>query len=172
MSSPDIVKLEAALNKAAEGLLNVTSKKMFGCHALWADENVFALVWKHGRIGFKLPNEVDYNSLMNSASAVPWKAGPMQMAHWVLVPESFHAKPGDLKKWATKAHELCLKLEKKPKKATSAKSPLAKNTPKAATGISKAKVTPKAETKIRKTKSKKSPAKPTKKSGGKARKKI
>lgn len=24
---------------------------------LWADGNVFGLVWKHGRIGFKLPDE-------------------------------------------------------------------------------------------------------------------
>jgi hypothetical protein len=26
-------------------------------HALWADRRVFALVWKHGGIGFKLPEE-------------------------------------------------------------------------------------------------------------------
>ena len=37
------------------------------------------------------------------------------MAHWVLVPEAFHIKNTELKKGATKAHDQCAKLEKKPK---------------------------------------------------------
>jgi TfoX/Sxy family transcriptional regulator of competence genes len=115
MGKLSITDLENLLGSSTETLPKVTSKKMFGCHALWADGNVFALVWKHGRIGVKLPVESDYESLMNIAGAEPWKAGPMKMAHWVLVPESFHSKPGEIKKWATKAHSLCLKLEKKAK---------------------------------------------------------
>ena len=87
---------------------------MFGCHAAWVDGNVFALVWKHGRIGVKLPEEAEYEKLMSAKGAEPWKAGPMKMAHWVLVPETFHGKPAELKKWAAKAHALCSKLEKKP----------------------------------------------------------
>lgn len=116
MAKQSISELEEILNGATAGLTKVTSKKMFGCHALWADGNVFALVWKHGRIGVKLPDTAQYDSLMNAVGAEPWKAGPMKMAHWVLVPESFHAKKPELKKWASKAHELCSKLEKKPKK--------------------------------------------------------
>jgi TfoX/Sxy family transcriptional regulator of competence genes len=111
-----IAELEEILNSSTAGLSKVTSKKMFGCHAAWADGNVFALVWKHGRLGVKLPVESDYERLMKVSGAEPWKAGPMKMAHWVLVPESFHAKPGEIKKWVTKAHGLCIKLEKKTKK--------------------------------------------------------
>jgi len=121
MTKQNIAELEGILNFATEGLTKVTSKKMFGCHAAWADGNVFALVWKHGRIGVKLPEEGQYEALMSKSGAEPWKAGPMKMAHWVLVPESFHAKSTELKKWVVKAHALCLKLEKKPKKKSGSK---------------------------------------------------
>jgi TfoX/Sxy family transcriptional regulator of competence genes len=117
ISEDKISELEGILTSAASGLSKMTAKKMFGCHALWADGNVFALVWKHGRIGVKLPEESLYEKLMSSSGAEPWKAGPMKMAHWVLVPESFHAKAAELKKWAQQAHALCIKLEKKAKPA-------------------------------------------------------
>lgn len=129
MAKQNIAYLEEMLNSSTSTLSKVTSKKMFGCHALWADGNVFALVWKHGRIGFKLPIETEYESLMKVSGAEPWKAGPMKMAHWVLVPESFHSKPTEIKKWAAKAHELCVKLEKKAKK-TAVKSTAQKKTTK------------------------------------------
>ena len=121
MAGKNLAELEEALNSVTAGLPKVTTKKMFGCHAAWVDGNVFALVWKHGRIGFKLPDTAQYDSLMKTAGAAPWKAGPMQMAHWVLVPETYHGKPAELKKWATKAHELCAKLPKKPAKKKAAK---------------------------------------------------
>jgi TfoX/Sxy family transcriptional regulator of competence genes len=118
-----IAELEEILNSATAGLSKLSSKKMFGCHAIWADGNVFALVWKHGRIGVKLPEETRYEKLMSLSGAEPWKAGPMKMAHWVLVPESFHSKSSELKNWASQAHELCSKLVKKaaPKKTASKK---------------------------------------------------
>jgi TfoX/Sxy family transcriptional regulator of competence genes len=117
MPKQNIAELESLLNSASSGLTDVTSKKMFGCHALWAKGNVFALVWKHGRIGVKLPEESAYKSLMGVSGAAPWKAGPMTMSHWVLVPESFHAKASELKKWLSRAHDQCAVLEKKPAKA-------------------------------------------------------
>lgn len=114
MNTNTIPQLEEILNASTTKLPKVTSKKMFGCHALWADENVFALVWKHGRIGVKLPRDADYDALMKISGSEPWKAGPMKMSHWVLVPSTFHSKPAEIKKWAAKAHDLCSKLEKKP----------------------------------------------------------
>lgn len=126
MSKHSIAELEGILNSASDHLPKVTSKKMFGCHALWADGNVFALVWKHGRIGVKLPEDTHYRTLMKAAGSEPWKAGPMQMSHWVLVPEAFHSRPSELKKWAQKAHDLCSKLEKKPKKSVAKKKSLKK----------------------------------------------
>ena len=122
MAKESIAQLEDILNSSTSALPKVTSKKMFGCHAIWADGNVFALVWKHGRIGVKLPDETCYNTLMKLSGAELWKAGPMKMAHWVLVPESFHTKAAELKKWATLAHAQCSKLEKKVKKAAAKKT--------------------------------------------------
>jgi TfoX/Sxy family transcriptional regulator of competence genes len=119
MSNDVISKLEAILNAATVGLAKVESKKMFGCHALWAHGNVFALVWKHGRVGLKLPNELSYSALMKISGSEPWKAGPVKMSHWVLVPETFHKKSGELKKWAAKAHSECSVLEKKSSKVKS-----------------------------------------------------
>ncbi len=122
MSAELIAELEKKINAAAEGLAKVTSRKMFGCHALWADDNVFALVWKKGRLGVKLPDEAKYESLLGLKGSEPWKAGPMTMAHWVLVPESMHSKSAELRKWVTTAHGLCIKLEKKAKKPAKKKT--------------------------------------------------
>jgi hypothetical protein len=61
-------------------------------------------------------DEKFYAALMSKDGAAPWTAGPKQMAHWVLVPENFHSKPAELKKWAAKAHDLCQSLEPKAKK--------------------------------------------------------
>ena len=75
MGRTEIVELEGRLDDAAAGLSRVTSRKMFGCYALWVNDNVFALVWKHGRIGVKLPDAADYAALMKLAGSEPWKAG-------------------------------------------------------------------------------------------------
>lgn len=126
----DLVELERLLAAAAAELPNVTARKMFGCQALWARGSVFALVWKHGRIGVKLPDERAFAALMSEPGAAPWKAGPMTMAHWVLLPETFHARAAEIRRWAARAHALCSALEPKPKrtaaKKTSARSVAAK----------------------------------------------
>ena len=122
MSPATIAELEGRLDAAASGLTRVTSRKMFGCYALWANDNVFALVWKHGRIGVKLPDVAVHDALMGVKGSEPWRAGPMTMAHWVLVPESFHGGTPELKRWLAKAHQLCGALEKKPKNAAKPKS--------------------------------------------------
>jgi TfoX/Sxy family transcriptional regulator of competence genes len=120
MNSENLLELEGRLDEAAAGLPRVTSRKMFGCYALWVNDNVFALVWKHGRIGVKLPESAVYGALMSLKGSEPWKAGPMTMNHWVLVPQSFHAGTPDLKRWLATAHQLCGSLEKKPKIAARA----------------------------------------------------
>jgi TfoX/Sxy family transcriptional regulator of competence genes len=122
MASNILDNLQQILTEAAENLRGVTDKKMFGCYALWTNENVFALVWKHGRIGLKLPDQTSYASLLSLKGAEPWKAGPRQMAHWVLVPESFHKKPAFIKTWAVLAHQQCSRLDRKPKPAVGTKN--------------------------------------------------
>jgi len=125
MGASNLQELEDLLNNAATGLEKLGSRKMFGCYALWANENVFGLVWKHGRIGVKLPDEKSYRTLLDETGATPWKAGPMTMAHWVLVPEGYHSKPSELKKWIKLAHKLCFdlpaKIPEKKKTATKTK---------------------------------------------------
>lgn len=108
-SSPSVIAdLEMRLDAAAKTLAFVDGKKMFGCHALWAKGNVFAMVWKEGRIAVKLPDEKDYARLIALKGSGPWKAGPKVFAHWVLVPaELAEDKPG-LRRWVARAHELAL----------------------------------------------------------------
>lgn len=133
-----IEELNTLLDGATSTLTNVNSKKMFGCHAAWVNENVFALVWKTGRIGVKLPNEPDYSKLMSLAGEEPWKAGPKQMAHWVLMPIDFHNKKASLNKWVSKAHELCQSLPAKKSKPTSKSTSIKSPKPKVATKTAKA----------------------------------
>lgn len=108
MNKTIIAELENTLNSMAKELPKVTGKKMFGCHAVWANGNVFALIWKTGRIGVKLPEADLYEKLLSKPGAEPWKAGAMTMSHWVLVPEDFHTKKKDLHVWVVKAHLLAL----------------------------------------------------------------
>lgn len=99
-----LVELEKKINAAADGLKNVVEKRMFGCHALFAKDAVFGLVWKEGRIGVRLPDEAAFGELMALKGAAPWKAGAMTMSHWVLVPPAMHDDGRSLAKWVTKAH--------------------------------------------------------------------
>jgi TfoX/Sxy family transcriptional regulator of competence genes len=119
-ASKDLIsELEGTIDSAAAGLAKVAAKRMFGCHGLFADDSVFALVWKEGRIGVRLPDEDKFDELMNLKGATPWKAGKMTMSHWVLVPEPMHDDARALKKWVQVAHSLALAAPKasKPKKA-------------------------------------------------------
>jgi TfoX/Sxy family transcriptional regulator of competence genes len=112
-----ISALEITLNETSKGLDRITSKKMFGCHALFAAGNVFALVWKHGQIGVKLTDEKDFGKLMAIKGSGPWMAGPMKMSHWVLVSDSTQNDASKLRPWLERAHAQALaappKAEKK-----------------------------------------------------------
>jgi hypothetical protein len=147
-----IEELNALLDGATSTLSNVSSKKMFGSHAAWVNENVFALIWKTGRIGIKLPNEPHYSKLMSESGAEPWKAGPKQMTHWVLMPIDFHNKKATLNKWVTKAHELCQSLPPKKSKPAAKTAPKKLSKPTAAAKTTKvAKQKPKASASAKKT---------------------
>jgi TfoX/Sxy family transcriptional regulator of competence genes len=116
-------ELGFALDKAAEGLGGVTKKRMFGCDGLFANGNVFGLIWKEGRIGVRLPNEIAYAEAMKMPGASPWKAGTMTMSHWVLVPEAMHRDPNRLGAWVRRAHALAFSA---PKRLPVPGAPLAK----------------------------------------------
>lgn len=107
-SKEEIAALEAIINLAAVGLAKTKAKRMFGCHALFANDAVFGLVWKEGRIGVRLPREIEFTKLMAFSGASPWKAGSMTMSHWVLVPPTMHKEKSKLAKWVGLAHSIAL----------------------------------------------------------------
>lgn len=117
MDEPDLEALHEKLVAAVVGLADVNEKKMFGCQALFAGANIFALVWKLGRLGLRLPDDKKFEELMSFEGAEPWKAGPMTMSHWVLVPPKFHDDPKALAAWVKRAHALAAegKADAKPK---------------------------------------------------------
>lgn len=104
------------LEEAALPLPGVTRKKMFGCEALFAEGTIFALIWKEGRIGLKLPDPALATEAMALPGSEPWRAGGKVMGGWVLVPEAFHDDPAALARWVQRAHGLALAAPKKAKK--------------------------------------------------------
>lgn len=120
----DRSKLLATLRTAAERLPDVEEKKMFGCEALFVNGAIFALVWKEGRIGVKLPAADRFDALAAQKGAAPWKAGPMVMTHWLLVPPAVDADAKRLAPWLKEAHAMAaagLGATKRPKKTTASK---------------------------------------------------
>ena len=91
--------------EASKGLAQVERKRMFGCDAFFAADNIYALVWKDGRIGLRLRDPSAYAELLGSPGAEPWKpVGDVVMRQWVLVAERIHGQPQLLKAWVRRAH--------------------------------------------------------------------
>lgn len=122
----DRSKLLATLRSASERLADVEEKKMFGCEALFVNGAIFALVWKTGRIGVKLPDEARFVALASLKGAEPWSAGAKVMSHWLLVPPSVDADAKKLAPWVKEAHAMAAsglgatKPKKKKEKAVAA----------------------------------------------------
>jgi TfoX/Sxy family transcriptional regulator of competence genes len=106
MRTPQLDVLQGLLDGAAEGLSAVTTRRMFGCHALFANGTIFGLVWKTGRLGLKIPNDAMFQELIALPGADPWTAGTKTMSHWVLVPVGFHDDRALLEQWVRRAHGL------------------------------------------------------------------
>lgn len=100
--------LRDLLEEAAAPLPGVTHKRMFGCDALFAEGNIFALIWKTGRIGVRLPDTAAFAKLLDLDGAEPWQVGEKTMGHWLLVPEDFHDEPESLGVWVRQAHAYAL----------------------------------------------------------------
>ena len=129
------------VEEASRELPGVSPRRMFGCDALFAYGNIYALVWKDGRIGLKLPEPSLYEELMAMPGAAPWEVGPSKaMSTWVLVPEDFHDDSEQLEVWVRRAHELA---SKRPPKALKLKPMARPKAAKAAPKASKAKAAPK-----------------------------
>lgn len=108
-SKADRAELDALydlLEEAAGPLPAVSRRRMFGCDALFAEGNIFALIWKTVRIGVRLPEPAAYAEAMARPGAIPWSVGDgvKPMAHWVLLPEADHEDPAALGRWVAIAH--------------------------------------------------------------------
>jgi hypothetical protein len=124
----DRAKLLGVLRTATRlaGLPDILEKKMFGCEALFTTGGIFALVWKTGRIGLKLPDDARHAALLSQKGAAPWTAGPKVMGGWVLVPPKLE-EPKALLPWLTEAHAMA-SAGAPTKKTTAKKNASAKKT--------------------------------------------
>ncbi|MBX5484452.1 MAG: TfoX/Sxy family protein [Myxococcaceae bacterium] len=109
--------LSALVDELSAPLPGVTKKRMFGCDAFFASGNIYSLIWKTGRIGLKLLDDADFETLRAMPGAETWTPGAkMVMSRWLLVPESFHDDPETLGGWVRKAHAQALLAPKKASK--------------------------------------------------------
>jgi TfoX/Sxy family transcriptional regulator of competence genes len=104
-----LVELRGRLEEASERLPDVTVRKMFGCDAFLARGKIFAVVWREGRIGLKLPDALA-NAMRALPGAAAWKLGDMVMRQWALVPETLHDDSQALAGWVEQAHAAALTL--------------------------------------------------------------
>jgi TfoX/Sxy family transcriptional regulator of competence genes len=102
-----LLELRSRLEDVTSGLARVTVRRMFGCDAFLAGGAIFAMVWREGRIGLRLPDDhlADLRAL---PGADPWRHRDMVVRQWVLVPESFHDDADGLVPWVRKAHAAAL----------------------------------------------------------------
>ena len=101
---PHLAVLLELLETAALPLPGVTRKRMFGCDALFADREIFALVWKEGRIGLKFADPADRSRLDGLPGTSPWAPGGKQMREWRLLPEKLQEDAPSLVTWVERAH--------------------------------------------------------------------
>lgn len=106
------------LEEAAGPLPAVSKRRMFGCDALFAVGNIFALIWKTGRIGVRLPDPAAFEAALGRPGAVAWSVGDglKPMSHWVLLPEADHDDPATLARWVGTAHGMAMALGPKAEK--------------------------------------------------------
>ncbi len=102
-----LIELRSRLEDLTGSLPGVTVRRMFGCDAFLAGGAIFAMVWREGRIGLRLPDE-QLPELRALPGADPWRHRDMVVRQWVLVPESFHDDADGLAPWVRKAHAAAL----------------------------------------------------------------
>jgi hypothetical protein len=71
---------------------------------------MFALSWKTGRVGVKLPDERTYAELKALGAEPSSPGGKMKMGAWLLVPEAWNDDAGALRTWVARAHAAAKKV--------------------------------------------------------------
>jgi TfoX/Sxy family transcriptional regulator of competence genes len=131
--------LRELIEEGSTGLPGVAPRRMFGCDAFFAFGNIYALIWREGRIALRMPASEAFEELRALPGADSWSVGSGKtMAGWVLVPEDFHDEPELLGKWIRRAYDFAARIPPKQPKSR------AKAAPKAAAKTLSAKKAPKA----------------------------
>lgn len=114
-SFEELTRLKALLDGALAGLENVEPKRLFGCDGWFAGGNIFALVWKEGRLGLRLSDPDLQAEALAQPGAGPWVVDGKPVKHWVLLPTEWHRQGATLRSWGRKAHSLALARPEKSK---------------------------------------------------------
>lgn len=107
-SSQELTRLKAVLDGALAGLENVSPKRLFGCDAWFAQGNIFALVWKEGRLGLRLSDSALQAQALAEPGAEPWLQEGKAVKHWVLLPQAWNSQPALLRSWGRRAYGLAI----------------------------------------------------------------
>ena len=114
MKPDDLARLKAVFDGSMAGLEGVEPKRLFGCDAYFVNGNIFALVWKEGRLGLRLTDELSRSELMARPGAEAWVMDSKIVRFWVLLPRAWHARPAHLREWALVSWREALQRPHKP----------------------------------------------------------
>jgi TfoX/Sxy family transcriptional regulator of competence genes len=113
LEAPELSRLKAAFDGALAGLAGVEAKRLFGCDGYFVGGNIFALVWKEGRLGLRFESDEVLAQAHGLPGSAAWEIGAKRMHRWVLLPVALHGQPANLRAWGRQAWEqACLKPEK------------------------------------------------------------
>jgi TfoX/Sxy family transcriptional regulator of competence genes len=99
-----LLELRSRLDDLTTGLPQTSVRRMFGCDAFLAGGAIFAMVWREGRIGLRLPDD-----LLPELRALPARTPGVTGTWWcgrVLVPESFHDDSDGLASWDGRSEQV------------------------------------------------------------------
>ncbi len=98
-------ELNAKLEASTVGLTGISRKRVFGRNTFFVDGKLFALVWREGRIGLKLPDASTHAELAAVPGVTPWVAWGRPMNGWLLVPAAMHQASAELAGWVKRSSE-------------------------------------------------------------------
>lgn len=95
----------------------VSTKRMFGSEAFFANQNIYALIWD-GRVVLRFSDEPrrEKAAALNGASLWDPMRRDSSFSRWVCMPETMHDDVESLQPWLEEAHREAMALPPKKKK--------------------------------------------------------
>ena len=113
--APELSRLKAVFDGALAGLAGVEAKRLFGCDGYFVGGNIFALVWKEGRLGLRFESAESLAEAHALPGASAWEIGAKPMRQWVLLPLAMHVQPSKLRAWGRQAWDQARQRPEKPR---------------------------------------------------------